>query len=74
MEQLKREMAKPKPKSDVVKELVKRTLKSRREIVLDGVRPEIIMEKYPHLKKSNYVSFNYISGVLIIIYYITDIA
>lgn len=55
-ELLRKEMAKHKPKAEVVKRLIKRTLKARRQTVMDGCRPEEVLEKYPHLKKANYVS------------------
>ena len=54
-ELLKKELSKPKPKQDTVKELIKRILKSQRNLVLQGTRPEDILSQYPHLRKANYV-------------------
>ena len=54
---LKKEVTKPKVKSSLVKELVKRTLKSRRDKVIAGFsRPNEMFLEFPHLKKSTYVS------------------
>ena len=54
---LKKEVTKPKCKSSLVKELVKRTLKPRRAKVLGGSsRPNDVFLEFPHLKKSTYVS------------------
>ena len=60
---LKKEASKPKSKSSSVRELIKRTLKPRRDkIVTGGCRPYEIFTEFPHLKKSAYVSclhYNY---------------
>lgn len=53
---LKKEVSKPKAKPDVVRELIKRTLHFRRNLVLEGGRPESIISDFPHLKKATYVS------------------
>jgi hypothetical protein len=58
LEYLRKEISKPKPKPDVVKELLKRTLSARRNEVVDGKRPCEIIEEFPHLRKANYVSYN----------------
>ena len=54
-ELLKKELEKSKPKPDVVRELVKRTLKTRRDLVIKSTPPEEILEAYPHLRKATYV-------------------
>ena len=48
---LRKELSRPRPQVDVVKSLVQRTLASRRKAVLDGDRPEDLLDKYLHLKK-----------------------
>ena len=59
---LSKELAKAKPKVDVVQNLIRRTLTPRRKKVMDGCRPEQLLEIYPHLRKANYVSvFNSLS-------------
>ena len=52
---LRKELSRPRPKVDVVKKLIERTLASRRQVVLDDDRPKELIERYPHLKKANYV-------------------
>ena len=59
-ELLKKEMMKPKPKSEVIISLIKRTLVPRRNWIMDGCRPAKVMDQYPHLKKCCYVSIIYI--------------
>lgn len=54
-EHLKKEIAKSKPKPDVVRELIKRTLKTRRDMVMGATRPEVMISEYPHLRKARYV-------------------
>ena len=56
---LKKEASKQKSKPSSVRELVKRTLKPRREKILAGCRPNEIFKEFPHLKKSAYVSLIY---------------
>ena len=51
---LRKELSRPRPQVDVIKSLVQRTLVSRRKAVLDGDRPEDLLDKYPHLKKPIY--------------------
>ena len=51
----RKELSKPKPKVDIIKNLIKRTLSSRRKILCNGATPEDLQIKYPHLKKFNYV-------------------
>lgn len=53
---LKKEIAKPKPKAEVVKQLIRRTIKARRNSVMSGDRPEVILDSYPHLRKITFVS------------------
>ncbi len=60
IDHLKKEVLKAKPRVEVVKELIKRTLKSRRETILNGGRPDVLIEDNPHLKKANYVRYNYL--------------
>lgn len=55
-EHLKKEIGKLKPKPDVVRELIKRTLKTRRDMVMGNTRPEEMISEYPHLRKARYVS------------------
>ena len=57
IDHLRKEVLKPKPKPEVVRELVKRTLPARRSLVLDGKRPGDMIEEFPHLKKASYVRF-----------------
>lgn len=58
VEHLKKEFTKPKYKSDVVKELIRRTLTYRRVKILEGVgRPEEVLSNFPHLRKAQFVSF-----------------
>lgn len=54
-ELLKKEFAKAKPKPDVVRDLISRTLRARRDAVMGSYRPEELREQYPHLSKANYV-------------------
>lgn len=54
-ELLKKEIAKAKPKPETVRELIKRTLASRRNLVMTGTRPDELLNQYPHLRKANYV-------------------
>ncbi len=64
IDHLKKEVLKAKPRVEVVKELIKRTLKSRRETILNGGRPDVFIEDNPHLKKANnYVLFNVLKCV-----------
>lgn len=59
IELLKKEFTKPKYKPDIVRELIKRTLKYRRKIILEGSsRPEEVTSTYPHLRKAAFVSYN----------------
>lgn len=53
---LKSEIAKPKPNSDVMKELICRTFSARTAVVLTGVTSDQMLSDYPHLRKENYVS------------------
>ncbi len=55
-ELLKKEVAKSKPKQDILRELIKRTFKTRRELVNNGMQPEEIIMEYPHLKRIKGVS------------------
>lgn len=56
-EHLKKEISKQKPKPDVVRELIKRTLKTRRDMIMGSSRPEDILSEYPHLRKASYVGY-----------------
>ena len=67
-ELLKKECSRAKPKSEVVRELIKRTLKERRQKVLNGERPEVIMNEYPHLRKTNYVSQLFVNSLVAVIF------
>jgi len=49
-------VSKPKPRVERVKSLVHRTLASRRMAVLSD-RSGDLVEKYPHLRKPNYVRY-----------------
>ncbi len=63
---LKKEIEKPKHKVDVIKELIRRTLKNRRDMVLSGdVRPAELLLYFPHLKKANYVSHDFVYVVYV---------
>lgn len=56
---LKQEMAKPKPRVEVLKELMARTFSSRREWILDTTSVRSVKDitaEFPLLKKSIYVS------------------
>lgn len=72
-ELLKKEMAKPKPKGDVVRHLIKWTLKARRQTVMDGCRPVEVLKIYPHLRKANYVSRRYYFVLSDLPYSIADV-
>lgn len=48
-ELLKKEFAKGKPKPDVVRDLISRTLRARRDAVMGSYRPEELREQYPQL-------------------------
>ena len=55
--ELKKEMSKHNPKTTVVKELIKRSIKTRRDAVLKCDRSVAIMlEEFPHLRKFSFVS------------------
>ena len=56
IELLRKECSKSKPKSEIIKELIRRTIKARREDILKGTRPDVVLEQYPHLRKATYVS------------------
>ena len=54
---LKQEVLKPKAQTEVVKNLVRRTFSGRRTHILeDQPSVESLVDTFPHLKKTNYVS------------------
>ena len=62
---LKKELAKPNPKSTVVKELIKRFIKSRHDAILKCDQTVMAMlEDFPHLRK-----FPFVSSIVTIISY-----
>lgn len=63
-------MFKSKP---VVRELVKRTLPARRNVITDGTRPGDLMEEFPHLRKANYASFGNVVTQLILCRFYTSL-
>lgn len=59
VEQLKAEMAKSKPRSDVLKDLMRRTFPNRWDSYVNRNEPPTLLEylsQYPLLKKASYVS------------------
>ena len=59
IEQLTAELAKPKPRSDVTKDLMRRTFPNRWDMYVNQNEPPTLLEylaKYPLLKKASYVS------------------
>ena len=64
---LKKEIGKTKPKPDVVRELIKRTLKTRRNMIMGSTRPEEMISEYPHLRKAKYVCVCYLWSLINIV-------
>lgn len=57
LELFKQECLKPKPRSDVMKELLTRTFPTRRDTILNSTSSVMdTIKENPHLKKSTYVS------------------
>ena len=63
-ELLKKELARPKQKPDALRELIKRTFKTIRELVSNNTRPEQIVLEYPHLRRTKKCTLRIIHGVL----------
>ena len=63
-ELLKKELARPKQKPDALRELIKRTFKTKRELVSNNTRPELIVLEYPHLRWTKSVCCGLSKGVI----------